>query len=60
MTAIEPRGEWTTIPPGYGAKVSRAARFPVCATRSSSASGRWSPSVDATVTDASVIRSRSG
>ncbi len=42
VTAIEPRGEWTTILPVHGAKVGRAARFPVRATRSSSASGRWS------------------
>lgn len=33
----------TTILPVHGAKVSRAARFPVRATRSASASGRWSP-----------------
>ncbi|WP_161992163.1 hypothetical protein [Pseudonocardia sp. EV170527-09] len=28
MTAIEPRGEWTTILPVHGEKVGRAARFP--------------------------------
>lgn len=28
VTAIEPRGEWTTILPVHGEKVGRAARFP--------------------------------